>query len=238
MQKYYLDKALNTAHEIMHAYFDDKDINGVLKNLSAKNFTFIGVTKDAVFNSRETYSKYAESFFDYIGSYEIVDENYSVLSESQDSCLVIVKFKSVDTLTQNVCERNYFFQFNLVGNRLICPHYHVVRSPTENQLSRADCGMRIGQGTIFYPRTRKIKIGDKAIDLTPIENEIFLVLADNLNQPIMPEKICETIRENSELQVLSNVLPMHISNIRRKLRESDESIKIIYVRGKGYCLKA
>ena len=236
MEKYYLDKALNTAREMIHAYFDDKDINGVLKHLSDENFTFMGVTKDAVFNSREKYREYAESFLDYIGSYKIVEENYSVLSESQDSCIVIVKFKSVDTLTQNVCELNYFFYFHQVGNRIICPHYHVVRPSTENQLSRADCGMRIGQGMIFYPRTRKIRIGVKTIDLTPIENEIFLALADNLNQPIIPEEIYKTIRDNSELQMLNNVLPVHISNIRQKLRDCDDSIKLIYVKGKGYCL--
>lgn len=238
MQKYYLELALSTAREMIHAYFDDKNMDAILKHLSAENFTFIGVTKDAFFNSRETYCEYAESFLDYIGSYKIVEENYAVLSESQDSCIVIVKFKSADTLTKNVCELNYFFYFNQVGNRIICPHYHVIRPSTESQLSRADCGMRIGQGIIFYPRTRKIRIDDKIIDLTPIENEIFLVLADNLNQPIMPEKIYETIRENSELQVLDNVLPMHISNIRRKLRDCDDSIKLIYIRNEGYCLHA
>lgn len=238
MQEYYLGKALNTAHEMLHAYFEDKNINGVLKHLSAENFNFMDVTKDAVFNSTETYREYAESFFKYIDSYEIVDENYSVLSESQDSCVVIVKFKSVDTLTQNVCELNYFFYFNQIDDRIVCPHYHVIRSSTENQLIRADYGMRICQGMIFYPRTRKIKIGDKIVTLTPIESEIFLVLADNLNQPIMAEKIYDTIWTNSELQLLDHVLPMHISNIRRKLRKCADSIRLVYVKNEGYCLYA
>ena len=105
------------------------------------------------------------------------------------------------------------------------------------EISGSEYGMRIG-GLIYYPRTRKIKIEGKVTEFTPIENEIFMVLADKLNEPIKREEIYEKILLNSELEVLSSVLAMHISNIRRKLRESDESIKIVYVKGEGYCLKA
>ena len=406
MEKYYLDKALKTAREMIHAYFDDKDINGVLKHLSAEDFNFKGVTKDAVFNSifnsREKYREYAESFLQYIDSYEIIDENYSVLSESEDSCQILVQLKSIDALTQNICDMDYYFYFKQVMERLICPHFHVNRRPKENQfinsvifnepisipseisayndnllelmnseavaeksfyykgefpyrlvnmkyikllgyktidefmdeesnsslahisgsdkacymkylsrhyyynvtgneidderkyrstyyikyhlrspklaeelevmewgnffsqngcvvvncfvvnmnevdkifecnkkveISGSEYGMRIG-GLIYYPRTRKIKIEGKVTEFTPIENEIFMVLADKLNEPIKREEIYEKILLNSELEVLSSVLAMHISNIRRKLRESDESIKIVYVKGEGYCLKA
>ena len=137
MEKYYLDKALKTAREMIHAYFDDKDINGVLKHLSAEDFTFKGVTKDAVFNSREKYREYAESFLQYIDSYEIIDENYSVLSESEDSCQILVQLKSIDALTQNICDMDYYFYFKQVMERLICPHFHVNRRPKENQLVKS-----------------------------------------------------------------------------------------------------
>ena len=242
MEKYYLDKALSTAREMIHAYFDDKDINVVLKHLSAENFSFMGVKKDAVFNSREIYRKYAESFFEYIGTYEIIEEKYSIISESEDSCLVLAVVKQIDTFTENICALNYFFYFKEFGEGVICPHYHVSRQLEENLLIRPIYFNEKPTSTdklmIFYPRTRKIKLGGKIIDLTPLESEIFLILADNLNEPIMPEEIYEKILLNSEIKVLSNVLPMHISNIRRKLRAMDESIKIIYVKGKGYCLKA
>lgn len=242
MEKYYLDKALNTAHEMIHAYFDDKDINGVLKHLSAENFTFIGVNGDIFFDSIESYSKYAESFFNYIGTYEIIEEKYSIISESEDSCLVLVRLKQIDALTQNICDLNYFFCFKQVGDGVICSHYHVSHVFEENPYIRSiyfnEKPPSTGKLMMFYPRTRKIKLGDKIIDLTTLENEIFQVLADNLNQPILPEEIYETILKNSELEVMNQVLPMHISNIRRKLRALDESIKIIYVKGKGYCLNA
>lgn len=127
MQKHFLELSLNTAREMIHSYFDDKNMEGILKHLSKENFTFVGVTKDAVFNSTKTYRQYAESFLDYIGSYKIIDENYSVAAESQDSCLVVANIKNIDTRTQNVCELNYFFNFNQLGKGIICPHYHVSR---------------------------------------------------------------------------------------------------------------
>lgn len=242
MEKYYLDKALNTAREMIHAYFDDKDINGVLKHLSAENFSFMGVNGDIFLDSIESYSEYAAGFFNYIGTYEIIEEKYSIISESEDSCLVLALVKQIDAFTGNICALNYFFYFKEFGEGVICPHYHVSSRLEENQSIRTiyfnEKPPSAGKLMIFYPRTRKIKLGGKIIDLTPLESEIFLILADNLNEPIMPEEIYEKILLNSEIKVLSNVLPMHISNIRRKLRAMDESIKIIYVKGKGYCLKA
>ena len=137
MQRYYLEMSLKAAREMIHAYFDDKNMEGVLKHLSAENFTFVGVTKDAVFNSKKTYLEYAESFLKDIGSYEIIDENYSVACESQDSCIVVVKLKQIDTCTQNICELDYFFSFNQLGNRVICSHYHVSRPFTATKVVKS-----------------------------------------------------------------------------------------------------
>lgn len=136
MHKYYLDIALNTDHKMIHAYFDDKNMDVVLKHLSADNFTFVGVTKDAVFDSREKYRKYAESFLGYIGSYKIVDENYFLASESQDSCVVVVQLKHIDTHTQNICELDHFIYFKQLGNGIICNHYHVSRPSRTTQINK------------------------------------------------------------------------------------------------------
>lgn len=102
---------------------------------------------------------------------------------------------------------------------------------------REDCGINISQNIIVYPRSRKIKIDNEVIELTPVECEIFLVLADNLNQPIMPEKIYELIWLNSTLQLTSNTLTMHISNIRKKMKSHKHLIQIVFVKDKGYCLR-
>ena len=100
-----------------------------------------------------------------------------------------------------------------------------------------DCGIHISPNVIVYPLSRQIKINDTTVSLTPVENEIFLVLLDNLNQPILPEKIYSSIWRNEEINLTSNVLAMHISNIRRKLSSHENSIKLVFIRHKGYCLR-
>ena len=112
----------------------------------------------------------------------------------------------------------------------------IFREKKMTDLIRTDLGIHISQNVIIYPRSRRLKIEGDIIELTPIECEIFLVLADNLNQPISPERIYEIIWLKSELQLTSNVLPMHISNVRRKLAPYEHLIKLPYIKNEGYCL--
>ena len=257
MKKYYLDMALKAAREMIQAYYVDRNVEGVFKHLSEENFSFMGFIEGNFFNSKEAFKEYAEVSLPNTLNYKMVDENYSVGGQSQDSCLVIAKISFVYTRTQKPFVLNFFFYFNLRGGEIICTHYHVSRTFAINLLEianltldtdrislkkktadlvRADYGINISQNVIIYPRSRKVKIEGESIDLTPLELEIFLVLADNLNRPIMPEKIYASIWTNSELQMTSNVLPMHISNIRRKLSPYEDLIQLLYIRDKGYCL--
>ena len=102
---------------------------------------------------------------------------------------------------------------------------------------REDFGIHIGRNIIAYPMLQQIKINGDMVELTRVENEIFLVLANNLNQPISMEKIYASIWKNAELNLTSNALPMHISNIRRKLNPYESLIRLEYIRNKGYCLQ-
>ena len=137
MKKYFLERSLNTAREMIHAYFYNKDMERIVKYLNPKTFSFMSVTKDAVFNSIKTYRQYAESLLEQIASYEIIEENYSVACESQDSCLVIVNLKQINTHTQNLCELDFFFHFRQLGNRIVCPHYHVRRPLTAHKVNKS-----------------------------------------------------------------------------------------------------
>lgn len=101
---------------------------------------------------------------------------------------------------------------------------------------RENFGIHISKEIVVYPMRRQIKINDDLIELTQVENEIFLVLADNLNKPISMEEIYRNIWKNNELHLTSNALPMHISNIRRKLNSYESLIQLNFVRNKGYCL--
>ncbi len=404
MQKYYLDSALNAAREMIHAYFVERNVDGLFKHLSSENFNFVGFMADNVFDSAATFREYLKDSLKYTLDYEVIGENYSVCSESRDSCQVLAKITFAYTRTKKSFALNYFFYFNRLGGKLICTHYHVsrqfnmnkpvrlvffnenmpypkipweiqaynedllefmnsdavaeksfyyeenfpyrlvnrkyinllgyktihdfIREQNSSSLSnihaadknryveylanhyaenvecqkiepqykyrstyyisyriespnpvgevnvlewgnfftqegrttvncfvlnlneaekssldsnlgssiRADFGIHISKNIIVYPRIRKIKIDSEIIEFTPLECEIFLVLADNLNHAIMPEKIYEMIWVKSDLQVTSNVVPMHISNIRRKLSAYENLIKLVHVKNKGYCL--
>lgn len=418
MQKNYLDNnALNAAREMIHAYFIDRSVEGVFKYLNPASFTFMGFTENVYFNSLEEFRKYVRGALSYTIAYTIIDEDYSVCCESQDSCLVIAKIKFTDAHIRKLFNMNYFFYFNQLDDKIVCSHYHVARpfkaeiltkpiffnenmihlknaneiiSHTEGILEfinseavaeksfyyedkfpyrtvnrnymkllgykvirnfvteqnysslinihpedrsryveylknqyekkiaictselkyqyrnsyqliyrlqsphlsgevkvlewgnfftqngstivncfilnlneaekislntnsndipatnpmqadpisiREDCGVHIKQNVIIYPRKRQIKIDDKTIDFTPIECEIFLVLLDKLNQPISADELYSCIWSNGEIYSSSNVLPMHISNIRRKLRAHENSIKVVFIKKEGYCLR-
>ena len=258
MKKCYLDRALRTAREMIQAYYVERQVEGVFKHLSEENFSFMGFIEGIFFDSKEAFREYAEVSLPHTLNYEIIDENYSVGGQSQDSCFIIAKITFMYTPTQKPFVLNFFFYFNQLGDKIICTHYHVSRTFNVNlheianldlnadKISlkkkmpdslRADSRIHISPEIIVYPRSRRIKIEGENIELTPIETELFLVLADNLNQPISPEKIYEIIWMKSELQLTSNVLPMHVSNIRRKLSPYENLIKLSYIRNKGYCLR-
>lgn len=69
---------------------------------------------------------------------------------------------------------------------------------------RENFGIHISKEIVVYPMHRQIKINDDLIELTQVESEIFLVLADNLNKPISMEKIYRSIWKNNELHLTSN----------------------------------
>ncbi len=410
MQKYYLEYSLNAACEMIKAYYVDRNVGGVLKHLNPQNFTFISYDSGLSFDDLKNFAAFLENSLEYLVSYKLIDENYTIGGQSQDSCFVIAKIKLIDTRTQKIFELHFFFYFNQFGNEVICPHYHVaspintqkkirsvffnanapepklpgeiqshkeelidfmnsnavaeksfyyaenfpyrfvnrefmnllgyekisefiteennsmlvnvhvadqrkyveylhseykninkfnsdekyqyqssycvkyrLQSPQlseeisvlewgnfftlngrtivncfvlnlnevenislgneENDIEssatvsvRENFGIHISKEIVIYPMRRQIKINDDLIELTQVESEIFLVLADNLNKPISMEEIYRSIWKNNELHLTSNALPMHISNIRRKLNHYESLIQLNFIRNKGYCL--
>lgn len=100
-----------------------------------------------------------------------------------------------------------------------------------------DCGIHVGDSLVIFSRQRQVELDGRKINLTPSEFEILLVLVENLNKPIEPSEFYKSIWRDGELQITSNTLTMHICNLRRKLELSkDSSIRIEFIRGKGYRL--
>lgn len=96
-------------------------------------------------------------------------------------------------------------------------------------------GIRITKNLILYQTKRQVMINGELIDFTPTEFEVLLILIDNLNKPLTLDKLYQMIWNDNELQFTSNTLRMHISNIRRKLKISENSqIHLDTIPNEGY----
>ncbi len=96
-------------------------------------------------------------------------------------------------------------------------------------------GIRIGKNLTLYQTKRQLMINDELIEFTPTEFEILLGFIDNINKPLTLDKIYGMIWNDNELQLTSNTLRMHISNIRRKLKVSANSpVHLDTIPNEGY----
>ena len=100
-----------------------------------------------------------------------------------------------------------------------------------------DFGVHIGNDIIIYPKSHKVSIKDKPLDLTTIEFKLMLALVESVNVPISSETLYKNLWQEGELKDTSSSLKMHVSNLRRKIKSiSGDEITISHVKNKGYCL--
>jgi two-component system copper resistance phosphate regulon response regulator CusR len=82
-------------------------------------------------------------------------------------------------------------------------------------------------------RERSVHRGNEQIVLTPTEFDLLYLLFQNRDKVISREEISNElwdVRDHS----LSNIVDVHISNLRKKLGENHETKRIATVRGLGY----
>ena len=107
--------------------------------------------------------------------------------------------------------------------------------PNSNLLD--DVGIRLGNMMVIYPKGQKLLIKDNVVNLTPIEFKLLIILSEEINNPVANDKFYNSLWNNSELKLTSFTLKAHMSNLRKKLKDaSDDTIKLIYRKNKGYCL--
>lgn len=100
-----------------------------------------------------------------------------------------------------------------------------------------DVGIRLGNMIVIYPKKQKLMVKDKQVNLTPIEFKLLIILSEEVNNPVDSEKIYKILWSNPDLKITSFTLKTHMSNLRKKLKDaSDDTIKLIYRKNKGYCL--
>lgn len=90
---------------------------------------------------------------------------------------------------------------------------------------------------ILNPVTREVCRGEEKIDLTLKEFELLQYLMRHPNQVMGREDIFAHIWDFADSS-LSNVIDVHIKNLRRKLDEKHDRKLLETVRGIGYSIKA
>ena len=84
--------------------------------------------------------------------------------------------------------------------------------------------------------TRRVVQDHQEIDLTPTEFSILELLMRHAGQVVTRKMLCEHVW-GFEWDGPTNVIEVHITRLRRKLKHSDTSM-ITTVRGRGYSLKS
>lgn len=97
--------------------------------------------------------------------------------------------------------------------------------------------MQLGPLTV-YPGRYQIRVGDLEIDLTPTEFDLLLYLGAHSGRVVPCHELVREVRSYAvdEAEAREVIRP-HISNLRRKLKESGQNPDLIVnVRGVGYRL--
>lgn len=85
--------------------------------------------------------------------------------------------------------------------------------------------------------TRRVRRGDKDIDLTPTEFSLLELLMRYAGQVVTRKMLCEHLWE-FDWEGTTNVIDVHINRLRGKLDRVSSQPLIHTVRGRGYALRA
>lgn len=86
----------------------------------------------------------------------------------------------------------------------------------------------------FNPKLRELVIGDKKQVLSPKENELLKMLAENINDLLTREKALKKIW-GSDTYFNGRSMDVYIAKLRKYLKE-DEKIEIVNIHGNGFRL--
>jgi DNA-binding response OmpR family regulator len=87
--------------------------------------------------------------------------------------------------------------------------------------------------------TRKASCGGELVDLTPREFDVLALLTNRRGDIVSREALVRDVwRQAGRLTSLDNVLDVHLTHLRKKLREATGDDPIETVRGVGYILRA
>lgn len=86
MQKYYLNCSLSAAREMINAYYVERNVDKLFEYINLGTSLGAATTQINPFSDAKSFRKYAEDSLSHLKSYNLIDENYSIGGQSQDSC--------------------------------------------------------------------------------------------------------------------------------------------------------
>lgn len=125
-----------------------------------------------------------------------------------------------------------FSLFAILGLLLITPFR--IRKRDSGSIIVESGTLQVGN-TIFDPGKRLIVTFGVETELTPKENKLFRIFAASPNTIIERSRLQKEIWEDEGV-IVGRSLDVFVSKLRKKL-ESDQSIQIVNIHGKGYRLE-
>ncbi len=157
--------------------------------------------------------------------YELLEELRSLLIDAQ-----VLMLSANDGVEYRVKALN-----GGADDYLCKPYSHVELLARVNSLLRRTNSNKntiIQIASVFiYKNTKEVKIEDELINLTPAEYELLEVLASNPKKTFTKFELLSLIHHEYASFSMSNIIEVHIKNIRKKLQDK-EIIKT--VRSIGY----
>jgi DNA-binding response OmpR family regulator len=130
-----------------------------------------------------------------------------------------------DYLPKTVSSREMLARLRAVTRR--SHRLHVQEDPDED--------LHVGPLHI-HPASRTVCLGDKPLQLTPVEYDLLQCLAKSVGRIKSREQLLEEIRERN-YEVFDRSIDVHISALRKKLGDDPKSPRFIRtVRTAGYSL--
>ncbi len=111
-----------------------------------------------------------------------------------------------------------------------------IEAVCRRSVTRPPAVMKAGDLTLDLS-TRRIRRGDKDIDLTPTEFSLLELLMRYAGQVVTRKMLCEHLWE-FDWEGTTNVIDVHINRLRGKLDKVSPEPLIHTVRGRGYALRA
>lgn len=85
---------------------------------------------------------------------------------------------------------------------------------------------------------RNAQVSDETLDLPPREFDLLVTLLHSTNKPVSREQIAREVwQAPRRMSSLDNLIDVHISRLRERLRSEDSGLQLRTIRGVGYQLE-